>query len=89
MSPEQAQINELKERVETLERLLREFTNAAELDPQIARTLALSALPFSSDVVTDYDRTVSEGGAGTYTVPAIYDGLFEVNGKIIGYYNPV
>lgn len=89
MSPEQLQIRTLTEKVEALEEVMRSFTNAAQIDPLVGKAIAQRIIPVSTAVVTDYDRSVNEGGASSYTVPKVYDGLFTINGKIIGYYNIV
>jgi len=87
------QIAQLEKRISELEKQLAGFTTTPDLNPDIVRALTLalqnSILAVSSDTVTDYDRSVNESGTFSYTVAKVYDGLFEVNGKIVGYYDPI
>lgn len=75
--------------IKEIQRELASLRNASQVTPDVKRALSLAILKTSIDVVTDYDRAVNESGSASYTVPAVYDGLFEVNGKIVGFYNPV
>lgn len=79
----------MQKQIKEMQRELASLRNAAQVAPDVKRALSLVILKTSTDVVTDYDMAVNESGSATYTVPAIYNGLFEVNGKLIGYYDPV
>jgi len=62
------EVNSLMQRIEELERKFREFTNAAELDPQIQRTISQILSNSSSKSATSENRTVNESGASSYSV---------------------
>lgn len=83
------QIKALEERIVALESVINGMKTTPDIDPESARALGFAIIKTSSDVVTDYDRAVNESGSSNYTVPAIYNGLFYINGKIVGYYDPV
>lgn len=94
MSPEQAQINELKGQVETLERQMREFLSASELSPQIVRTIKIVNNSITKDSTSDTTGTlkaVSESGVSSYSVANAYAGTLIVsdldgNDYKLGYY---
>lgn len=83
------QIKELQDKVKKLEDFVLSLTNASQTDPQIVRTLSQTLVAVSADPVTNYDRSVNEAGSGSYTVAGVYDGMFEIGGKRVGFYNPV
>jgi len=91
MSPnEQA----LLRRIEVLEQQVRQFTNQSELDPQIIRTIKLTAAGIELDStgsISGLSQTVNEGGAASYGVASEYDGSLVVqdaegNQYKLGYY---
>ena len=85
MSPEQQQINELKIQVATLERQLREFVSAAELDPQIIRTITGVLSRSSSKSAASATRAVDEAGASSYSVMYPPTGFISIGGFNVPY----
>lgn len=83
------QIKQLERKVEQLTRVVLSLSNASQVDPMIIKALMESGVKSYDDAVADYDQLVSESGSGSYTVAKVYDGLFMINGKVVGYYNPV
>lgn len=67
MTP-QAQIDALKQEVAILQQQMREFTNSAQLDPQIIRAIGTSLTGASSKTTASATRAVNEAGAGSYNV---------------------
>lgn len=84
MTP-QEQINALKEQVETLQRQMREFTNSAQLDPQIIRAIGTSLTGASSKTTASATRAVNEAGVSTYSVMFPPDGFIRIGDYNVPY----
>jgi hypothetical protein len=83
MSPEQQQ--QLLQRVETLERQMREFTSTPELAPDIKRTISLLLTGSSSKTAASGTQAVNESGASSYSVMKPPTGFISVGGYDIPY----
>lgn len=77
MTP-QAQIDELKTQVAFLQQQMREFTNSAQLDPQIIRAIGTSLTGASSKTSASATRAVNEAGVSTYNVMFPPDGFIRI-----------
>lgn len=84
MNPE---FEQLKQRVEQLERQLDEIHNPGQINPEFNQTWVSHFTRKSDKAVTDYDQPVDENSTGTYNVPAQFDGLIQWGQKLIGYYD--
>ena len=78
-------IDELTARVETLERLMREFSSAPELSPDIKRTITAILATSSSKSVASGSTSVNEAGASTYSVMKIPTGFINIGGFDVPY----
>ncbi len=76
---------QLKSRVNTLERLLREFSSAPELDPQIKRTIAQVSGAPSDKTAGSATQSVSEAGSSSYNVMKAPTGFITVGGYNVPY----
>jgi hypothetical protein len=85
MSPDQLKIQELEMKVETLERQMREFLSAAELDPQIIRTITGVISGSSSKTAASATRSVNEAGASSYSVMFPPTGFISIGGFNVPY----
>lgn len=88
MDPDK-QIEQLIKDVQALRRELDLMRSTADVDPEVARALGFSIIKSSTANVTDYDRSVNESGASSYTVPKVQDGHFYINGKLVPFYDPI
>ncbi len=68
MSPDQLKIQELETKVATLERQMREFLSAAELSPQIIRSIGVAISSASSKSASSENQSVNEAGVSSYSV---------------------
>ena len=80
-------IDDLTVRVETLERLLREFSSAPELAPEIKRTITAILATSSSKTVASGSQAVNEAGAGSYSVMKVPSGFIDIGGFNVPYIN--
>jgi len=87
MSPEQRQINELKQQVAILQEQLREFTNAGQIPPDVKRAITGILSGSSSKTAASATQAVNEAGAGTYDVMAAPDGFISIGGYNVPYIN--
>lgn len=89
MSPEQQQeFDRMKQQIEEMSSFMRSFLSKAELDPQIARTVATLLVEQSDTNPNTKEQAVNESGSSSYTVPAAFDGFLLIDEKLVGYYNP-
>lgn len=79
---------ELQQKVEELERKIKELETLAQLSPQYKQTIERLVGNTSQYLPTDYDKIVNEAGVTSYAIPDAFDGLSLINGKLYGYYNP-
>lgn len=86
MTPEQ-QIKELQDQVETLMRQMREFTNEAQLDPQIIRALGGALANPSGKSSASGSKTVVENGSASYSVMKAPDGFIRIGDFDVPYIN--
>jgi hypothetical protein len=95
--------SELETKIAELEARLDRLENADQVPPDVATALGLALSGVGTtlkiqeqqaadngELVSNYDRTVDEGGSGSYQVAGVYDGMITVDGnKMIGYYDKV
>lgn len=89
------QIQQLEQRVETLEQQLRSFLNVGELDPQIVRTVSLIPSGATIDSVGGTSgvlQNVDESGSSSYNVAGAFDGTVVIKNTDgtqykLGYYD--
>lgn len=86
MTPEQLKrFEEMEQKLKSIEQ---GFRNLSQIDPQFAQSIIRLIYTPSSEVVTNYDRSVNESGSSSYNVPNQFDGLLAIEGdRLIGYYN--
>ena len=78
---------QLNDRIDNLERLLREFSSNPELDPQIKRTIISTLSTSSGKTSASATQAVNEAGTGTYDVMAAPDGFIKIGDFNVPYIN--
>lgn len=61
-------IDQLEKQVAYLQQQLREFTNSAQIDPQIVRAIGTSLSTVSGKTAASATQAVNESGASSYSV---------------------
>ena len=84
MSPE---IQQLMQRIDTLERQMREFTSLPELAPDIKRTISQSISASSGKTAGSATQAVNESGTSTYNVMKAPDGFIRIGDVNVPYIN--
>lgn len=85
MSPEQQQINELKQKVSELEVFVRSLTNGAQIPPPVANAITKVLSSASTKTAASATRAVDEAGAGTYNVMYPPTGFIKIGGYNVPY----
>ena len=88
MSPEQAQINELKAELATLRQVVNDMQRPNLITPEFKQVLDRSVVSTSGKGATDENRTVNEtGSAPPYSVLGPPDGFSVIGGKHYAYWD--
>lgn len=80
-------VKQLEDRIKELERIVGGLTNAAQIDPLVAKTIALKSVAVASSAKTaaSATRAVNEAGAATYSVMYPPTGFISVGGFNVPY----
>jgi hypothetical protein len=89
MTPEQLkeQIDAMQVQVNELLRIVRGLTSAAELDPDIKRTLSSALSSTSGKAASSENQAVNEGGSSSYNVLKPPDSWLKIGDKNIPAYD--
>ena len=87
MTPDQLRIQELETQVADMRRLLDGLVNAAQVDPNVARTLGTILTGTSSKTAASATQAVNESGAASYSVMKAPDGFITLGGVNVPYIN--
>lgn len=89
MSPEQKQIKQLTEQLDSLTRLVNSLMVANEAPPEYVRSLGILTITPQASTKTTASETqaVDEAGSSTYSVAKPMDGFKNIGGFLVPYYN--